>query len=97
MCWRLPSPIHQRIGNFEWNSPNPAHTWWRSDAALILMQLGEHAQARHLADEELEMSRRFGAPRALGIALRAVALTRGRTAEIELLEEAAEVLSHSGE
>jgi DNA-binding CsgD family transcriptional regulator len=80
----------------QWNSPNPAHTWWRSDAALILMQLGEHAEARHLAEEELGMARRFGAARALGIALRAVGLTRGRAAEIELLDEAAEVLSDSG-
>jgi DNA-binding CsgD family transcriptional regulator len=80
----------------QWNSPNPAHTWWRSDAALILVQLGEHAQARRLAEEELEMAQQFGAPRALGIALRAVALTRGRTAAIKLLHEAAEVLRHSG-
>src|SRR5262249_43536927 len=35
-------------------------------------------------------------PRALGIALRAVALTRGRTVQMKLLHEAAEVLRESG-
>jgi DNA-binding CsgD family transcriptional regulator len=79
-----------------WNCANPAISWWRSDAALILMRLGELKRARDLADEELELARKFGARRALGIALRAAALTRGQAADLKLLEESVEVLGASG-
>jgi DNA-binding CsgD family transcriptional regulator len=86
------------VGEFErrWGTTNPGRTWWRSDAALILMGLGDQTEASRLADEELELARQFGAPRALGMALRAAALTRGRTTDLTLLEEATEVLSTSG-
>jgi hypothetical protein len=47
---------------------------WRSDAALALAAGGEDAQAHALLEEELALARRVGAPRALGLALRAGAL-----------------------
>jgi DNA-binding CsgD family transcriptional regulator len=50
---------------------------WRSDAALALLVLGERAAAETLAAEELDLARRLGGPRALGIALRAVGLATG--------------------
>ena len=50
---------------------------WRSGAALALARLGEDAEALRLADEELELARTLGVPRALGIALRTVGLLRG--------------------
>ncbi len=56
---------------------NPAHGPWRSHAALGLFALGDHDHARRLADAELELARAFGAPRALGIALRAHGLING--------------------
>jgi DNA-binding CsgD family transcriptional regulator len=86
------------VGEYErrWHTTNPGRTWWRSDAALILIGLGDQAEASRLAEEELELARKFGAPRALGMALRAAAMTRGRTTELALLEEATEVLSTSG-
>src|SRR5262249_19687159 len=56
---------------------NPAFMAWRSPAALALLQLGDRDQARRLAAEELELARTWGAPRALGAALRAAGLAEG--------------------
>src|SRR5215211_217003 len=53
---------------------NPAFMAWRSQAALALLQLGEHDEARRLVGEELELARGWGAPRALGAALRVAGL-----------------------
>ena len=74
----------------------PAVTPWRSDAALVASRLGEHDVARTLAGEELELARRFGAPRALGIALRAQALVVADASTESLLTEAVAVLEGSG-
>jgi DNA-binding NarL/FixJ family response regulator len=86
------------VGEFErrWNTANPGWSGWRSDAALLVMGLGERQESCRLAEEELELARQFGAPRALGIALRAVALTRARTPDLAMLREAADALSTSG-
>jgi tetratricopeptide (TPR) repeat protein len=43
---------------------NPAFMAWRSQAALMLLQLGEQDEARRLVSEELELARTWGAPRA---------------------------------
>ena len=67
----------------------------RSGAALALLQLGEREQARQLAGQELADARAFGAPRALGIALRVAGLTQGDDAGIALLEESVTVLRGS--
>jgi len=56
---------------------NPAFMAWRSQAALALLQLGHQDEARRLAAEELELARTWGAPRALGAALRAAGLAEG--------------------
>jgi DNA-binding CsgD family transcriptional regulator len=53
---------------------NPAMLPWRSAAALSLAELGRHDEARTLAAEEVRLAQSFGAPRAIGIALRAQAL-----------------------
>ena len=76
-------------------SRNPAFIAWRSPAALALLQLGEEDEARRLATEELALARAWGAPRALGAALRAAGLAEGGTSGRALLEEAVEVLSSS--
>jgi ATP/maltotriose-dependent transcriptional regulator MalT len=60
-CGRLIAP---------WERDFPARLPWRSSAALALVELGQYDQALGLADAELRAARRFGAPRALGIALR---------------------------
>ncbi|MEA2155962.1 MAG: hypothetical protein QOE11_2102 [Solirubrobacteraceae bacterium] len=53
---------------------NPAcFAAWRSATALALASLGRTDDAEALAREELELARRFGAPRAISTALRALA------------------------
>jgi DNA-binding CsgD family transcriptional regulator/tetratricopeptide (TPR) repeat protein len=74
---------------------NPAYLAWRSEAALALLQLGDHDEARRLAAEELELARTWGAPRALGAALRAVGLVEGGKVGLARLEEAVAVLADS--
>ena len=79
----------------EVGSRNPAFIAWRSPAALALQQLGDNDQARRLVAEELELARTWGAPRALGAALRAAGLIEGGKGGLALLEEAVQVLSGS--
>jgi DNA-binding NarL/FixJ family response regulator len=72
---------------------------WRSQAALAHLALGEVGKARRLAAEEVQLARRFGAPGAIGVALRAlglVALAGGDRGGLDLLSEAAAVLERSG-
>jgi hypothetical protein len=57
---------------------NPAMFPWRSSAALSLAELGRRSDAQALAADEVQRAQSFGAPRAIGIALRAQALQRWR-------------------
>jgi DNA-binding CsgD family transcriptional regulator len=73
----------------------PSNTSWRAEAALVLGSLGRQDEAARLAHEELERSRRYGALRPLGIALRALGtLSRGPEG-LELLAEAVDVHGRS--
>jgi DNA-binding CsgD family transcriptional regulator len=74
---------------------NPAFMPWRSEAALALLQLGDRDEARRLAQEELDLARTWGAPRALGAALRTAGLVEGGEAGLELIGQAIEVLQDS--
>ena len=74
---------------------NPAMVPWRSAAAVSLAELGRHDEARSLASEEVRRARSFGAPRAIGIALRAQALVGASTERAEGLQAALEVLAPS--
>ena len=74
----------------------PALRDWRSTLAGALARTGKAPEARALAREELELARRYQAPRALGIALRAVGLLEGDAAtEQQHLVESVEVLRTS--
>jgi DNA-binding CsgD family transcriptional regulator len=75
---------------------NPAFCPWRSQAALALHTLGRVEEAHNLAQEELNFSRRWGAPRTVGISLRALGLVEGGSAGEERLQEAVKVLAESG-
>jgi DNA-binding CsgD family transcriptional regulator len=75
---------------------NPSVMPWRSDAALALLVLGERRRARRLADEELELARAVGAPRALGVALRTAGLCEGGGRGFRKLGDAVDVLAQSG-
>ena len=75
---------------------NPSVVPWRSDAALALRGLGRLAEARELAAQELVLARGMGAPRALGVTLRASGLVAGGTVGVAVLTEACDVLHVSG-
>jgi DNA-binding CsgD family transcriptional regulator len=78
---------------------NPAcFAAWRSASAHPLARLGRTREASELAREELELARAFGAPRAISVALRALAHADAYhhlDRPIGLLEEAVEVLAGS--
>jgi ATP/maltotriose-dependent transcriptional regulator MalT len=74
---------------------NPASGAWRSELAHALVGLDQTVAARRLADEELELARRVGAPRTLAIALRAAARVEGGHTEIKMLREAIALLEGS--
>ncbi len=71
---------------------------WRSASAYALVSLGRAEEARALAAEELELARAFGAPRAISVALRALAHVEA-SGELEhpiaLLGEAVELVAGS--
>src|SRR5207248_5358727 len=72
----------------------PGYLPWRSEAALAQLALGDQESAGRLAEEELELARAFGAPRALGVAKRAVGVVAGGDRGELLLREAIEALEH---
>lgn len=74
---------------------NPAMVPWRSAATVSLAELGRHDEARSLAPEEVRRARSFGAPRAIGIAMRAQALVGPGRERAEGLQAALEVLAPS--
>jgi DNA-binding CsgD family transcriptional regulator len=73
---------------------NPAHAPWRSLKAVALDRVGRTEEAMALAEDELESARRFGAPGAVGRALRTLGTLR-RKEGLEHLEEAVRVLAGS--
>src|SRR5918999_1333506 len=74
---------------------NPAATHWRSDAALALLVAGRNEEARRLAAAELELARRWGAPRAAGHALRVAGLVEGSDAGLASLRDSVLLLEQS--
>ncbi|MDP1847353.1 MAG: AAA family ATPase [Solirubrobacteraceae bacterium] len=71
---------------------------WRSASVPALVGLDRTDEARELAREELALARAFGAPRAISVALRALAHADGHgeiDAQIALLEEAVALVSAS--
>ena len=75
--------------------PNPALAPWRGTAAIAASLLGERERAGELGAEAVHLARRFGAPRVIGMALRAAGVARGGAAGVKLLREAVEVLEES--
>nr|WP_042191144.1 AAA family ATPase [Kibdelosporangium sp. MJ126-NF4]CEL19871.1 putative regulatory protein [Kibdelosporangium sp. MJ126-NF4]CTQ97095.1 putative regulatory protein [Kibdelosporangium sp. MJ126-NF4] len=73
---------------------NPGFAHWRAEAVMAHLALGHKEEATALATEEVELARRFGAPRGLGIALRSAAFANG--GDLDLFEEAVSVLADSG-
>ena len=61
---------------------------WRELSAWSLMALGRRDEARELAEEAVGHARAWGAPRALGFALRTLAQLTPRDESVALLREA---------
>jgi DNA-binding CsgD family transcriptional regulator len=74
---------------------NPAVVPWRSYLSSALLLSGDRGRARELAAREVELARRFGAARPLGIALRAAGMAEGGDRGIEMLTEAVQLLRRS--
>jgi DNA-binding CsgD family transcriptional regulator len=74
---------------------NPALLAWRSHLALPLLELGERDDALELAHEEVELARRWGAARAIGVALRVQGIAEGGETGIATLRESLAVLEPS--
>lgn len=75
-------------------SLNPAWSSWRSGRALALSRAGRTADAVADAASEVELARRFGAPRALGRSLRILGLVCPGDGT-SYLREAVDVLARS--
>jgi DNA-binding CsgD family transcriptional regulator len=73
---------------------NPAAFDWRSQAALASARIGDRERAHELAAEEVALARAFGAPRAIGVALRRQALVT-EPVSVDQLREALDVLAGS--
>jgi ATP/maltotriose-dependent transcriptional regulator MalT len=68
---------------------------WRAVAAPALASLGDTDTAERLAEEQLDLARRVASPVALGLSLRAQALTTDGERRLHGLEEAVAVLEPS--
>ena len=68
---------------------NPGLFHWRSEAGIAALRLGRRDLAHELITKECELAERFGAPRAIGVALRAAALLQRGDAAVEMLRSAA--------
>lgn len=77
--------------------PERSPSWlsWRSSLALTLHSGGERAEALRWAEEEVQLARAQGIPRALGIALRTLGLVEGGQEGLAHLREAVGVLATS--
>jgi ATP/maltotriose-dependent transcriptional regulator MalT len=74
---------------------NPAMMDWRSQSALALAKLGRAEEALALSEEELELAREFGAPRAIAIAMRVSGCIEGGDRGLARLQESADTLADS--
>jgi DNA-binding CsgD family transcriptional regulator len=74
---------------------NPSVCAWRSRAAVAAARLGDVERAEGLLEEGLDLARRFGAPRPIGIVLTAAGHVRSGRAQLDALEEACGVLADS--
>ena len=79
----------------EWGLDTPGPFQWRPLAAEALAARGERERAVELIEAELESCRRYGSPRALGIALRVAGRIDLDGRALALLADAAAALSET--
>jgi ATP/maltotriose-dependent transcriptional regulator MalT len=78
-----------------WGCVNPAVTPWMQGAAAACAARGDWEEARRLADAHVNEAERFGAPGALGSALRSLGLVRNDDGALDTLRAAVETLEDS--
>jgi len=78
-----------------WGMDNPGLLPWRSLAATELVRAGQGERARRLAVDEVELARRWGTERSMGLALAALAATGPAVERIAGYEQAARHLERS--
>ncbi len=78
-----------------WRTDNPAVAPWRADAVRALLLLGEGAEARRHAADEVEQARQWGTPGPLGVGLRATGAAVGGAEGLAALEKSVSVLERS--
>ena len=83
--------LRRRFGMYT----SPSASRWRSVSAEALERLGRHAEAVALAEEELAHARTWGAPGALGNALRVLGRLTGGADGLAQLEQSVVVLRGS--
>ncbi|MBS1892550.1 MAG: AAA family ATPase, partial [Actinobacteria bacterium] len=71
---------------------NPAYNPWREYKIRALAKLDRREEARELAEENLRLTRHWGAPGTVGAAVRALARVSGPDETLPYLEEAVAVL-----
>jgi DNA-binding CsgD family transcriptional regulator len=73
----------------------PVFVEWRTDLALAHLAVGDAESARDVVAEDLSLSRSFGAPREIGMALRTSGLVEGGDRGLALLHDSVDVLAPS--
>lgn len=74
---------------------NAGFSTWRLEASLAHLALGQRERAVELAEEAVDIQRRWGAARPLGMTLRVLGLAVGGIDGLNRLRESVAVLSHS--
>lgn len=78
------------------HADNASIVEWRELSAWSLSALGRHDEARELAEEAVDRARGWGAPRALGFAMRTLAHLSPRDQAVELLRQAIALFEAGG-
>lgn len=87
------SRLYEQAGQLlRGGTDNPTLVPWRAGAAVAAVRGHRFAEAQRLAEENLELARRFGAPAPLAHALRTSVAVTARLDARDLLTEACEVL-----
>jgi DNA-binding CsgD family transcriptional regulator len=82
-------------GNTGWRPWNPGMFCYRADLARAYVRTGDRDRAQALADTEVTLAERWGAPRAIGVALREAGLAAA-PAQLDRLRASVSALRHSG-
>lgn len=93
-AWEQLSPVAEIAATLGYLT-NPTVLPWRAAAAIAAAQIGERQRASELIGEGLALARRFGAPRQIGVALRASGLVEGGDGGLPLLAESVATLEGS--